>query len=138
MRGSRFALAAAPALGSGMASAMETATQRSGRAFYLAACAQCHGQDAKGNGPIARVLTVRPTDLTTMSQRAGGAFPSYEPFKLIEGRTEMPAHGTREMPAWGAILEIEARGLPAGTNPGTYAYGRISELLAYLESIQVR
>ncbi len=138
MRGSRVALAAALALGSGVASASDTPTLRSGQSFYQAACAQCHGSDAKGNGPVARVLTVKPTDLTTMSRRAGGQFPFYETFKMIEGRTEVAAHGTREMPAWGAILEIEARGMPAGTNPSTYSYGRISELLVYLESIQQR
>ncbi|MCU0986362.1 MAG: cytochrome c [Acetobacteraceae bacterium] len=138
MRRSRAALAAAFALGSGVASAADTPTLRSGQDFYKAACAQCHGADAKGNGPIAGVLTVKPTDLTTMSRRAGGQFPFYEAFKMIEGRTPVAAHGTREMPAWGAILEIESRGQPAGTSPSTYAYGRISELLVYLESIQQR
>ncbi|WP_158639197.1 c-type cytochrome [Elioraea rosea] len=125
-------------LGAGAAHATDTQTLRSGQAFYQSACAQCHGIDAKGGGPLANVLTAKPTDLTTMSRRNGGQFPFYEAFKMIEGRTAVPAHGTREMPAWGAILEIEQRGQPQGTSPSTYVYGRISELLVYLESVQQR
>jgi mono/diheme cytochrome c family protein len=138
MRASSSALAAALVLWSGVSIAADTPTQRNGRDFYQAACAQCHGTTAKGDGPLVSILTVKPTDLTTMSRRNNGDFPFYETFKMIEGRTAVAAHGTREMPAWGAVLEIEARGMPAGTRPSTYAYGRISELLVYLESIQVR
>jgi mono/diheme cytochrome c family protein len=120
------------------AAAADVQAQKRGEEFYRTACAQCHGMDAKGGGPLAQVLTVKPTDLTTMSRRAGGQFPFYEAFKMIEGRTEVGAHGTREMPAWGAILEVESRGFQSPQVASTYAYGRISELLVYLESVQQR
>ncbi|MGH7823143.1 MAG: c-type cytochrome [Candidatus Binatia bacterium] len=39
--------------------------QRSGRVLYLKHCAECHGQEGRGDGPTAAVLTKRPADLTS-------------------------------------------------------------------------
>lgn len=43
-----------------------------GPAFY---CASCHGVDAKGEGPVAKSLNVKPSDLTRIAARSGGKFP---------------------------------------------------------------
>ena len=109
-----------------------------GAPYFQSYCASCHGMSGRGDGPAAASLRTPPADLTRIAARRGGKFPEGEIAQFIDGRFTMAAHGTREMPAWGAILEIEHRGQPPGTAPSTYAYGRISELLVYLESIQQR
>lgn len=37
-----------------------------GRQVYQAQCVQCHGRSGRGDGRVARDLTVRPADLTDM------------------------------------------------------------------------
>ena len=48
----------------------------SGKEMYLAYCATCHGKEGKGDGPVASALKVPPADLTTLSKRNDGKFPS--------------------------------------------------------------
>ena len=31
---------------------------------FMISCSSCHGTSAKGDGPVAEVLTVKPADLT--------------------------------------------------------------------------
>ena len=42
-----------------------------------------------------------PADLPRIAQRYGGRFPAAEMAAYIDGRTVVPAHGSREMPIWG-------------------------------------
>lgn len=44
-----------------------------GQALYLDFCAACHGLQARGDGAMADLLRVVPTDLTGLG--AGDAFP---------------------------------------------------------------
>jgi mono/diheme cytochrome c family protein len=99
-------------------------------------CAVCHGADGRGDGPLAKVLTVKPADLTRLAKRNGGVFPIERVSKTIDGRQQVGAHGTREMPVWGARYEAEA-----GRQYGTYGSEsavktRIHVLVRYLQSIQ--
>ena len=43
-----------------------------GEAIYRTHCAACHGLDAEGNGPMAGVLTIKPTDLTALAAENDG------------------------------------------------------------------
>ena len=43
-----------------------------GPALSKAYCASCHGTDAKGDGPMAKSLKVKPADLTRIAARNGG------------------------------------------------------------------
>jgi hypothetical protein len=69
-----------------------------GERLYLGACASCHGRDARGGGPDARELSVPPPDLTTLAARHEGRFPRQYVIDFVTGATEVPTHGTREMP----------------------------------------
>ena len=79
-----------------------------GKREYDASCANCHGRDGKGGGSFAQMLQVSMPDLTTLSKRNGGVFPISRVYNVIDGREEVKAHGTREMPIWGKHLSFRA------------------------------
>ena len=79
-----------------------------GPELYRTFCASCHGLDGKGAGPAAAALKHRPSDLTLISKKNGGQFPSFRIEHIIDGTVErtgvVAAHGTRDMPVWGDLL----------------------------------
>ena len=100
-----------------------------GRQRFEYSCAICHGLDARGNGPFAELLNVKPPDLTLLSPAAGADFPFTRVYQRIDGRDLPLAHGTRLMPIWGQRLKREG-------GEETYVRGRILEIMLYLESLQ--
>lgn len=104
----------------------------SGRDAYVTFCASCHGQDGKGTGPVADALTTPPADLTQIRSEHDGAFPVDSIYAYIDGRADVQAHGTREMPVWGNIWG-EIDGDPV---PREQVDRRIRELVEYIRSIQ--
>jgi mono/diheme cytochrome c family protein len=74
-----------------------------GREAYREYCMNCHGESARGNGPLAELLKVPPPDLTRLTIRNNGEFPSNTVYSTIDGREDFQAHGSREMPIWGSI-----------------------------------
>jgi hypothetical protein len=94
----------------------------------------CHGDDAKGDGPFANLLTVRPSDLTIAAKNNDGVFPFWELFEIISGSELLPAHGGRDMPIWGQ--EFAAESETTGLDAATFARGRMFALIAYLTSVQ--
>lgn len=132
-------LGAAPAgiPASAQAPSADRTAAASGEEFYVVACADCHGLEGRGAGPMARFLTVPPSDLTTLSLRNGGVFPFRRVFDVVDGRTVVPPHGSRpSMPLWGSVFEDVARERfgPHGTE--SHVRGRLMELVLYLETIQ--
>lgn len=103
-----------------------------GRASYESFCMSCHGPEAKGNGPVATLLKVPPPDLTQISRKHNGSFPATMIYEQIDGREDIRAHGTREMPVWGNIWS-EKDGVPQSEDD---TRRQISELVEYLRSIQ--
>jgi hypothetical protein len=101
-----------------------------GKDLFNAYCASCHGSDAKGNGPMATSLKVRPADLTRISRRNHDVFPLMRIQKIISGE-EQPSsgHGSREMPVWGPIFSQVTRDVDLGRV-------RIDNLTRYLRDIQ--
>ena len=103
-------------------------------------CSVCHGRDAKGNGPVAKELKTPPADLTRISVRSGGEFPADDVFKTIEGLDMPLAHGTSEMPIWGALFVRQAVGegvlIEDAKTAARVATDRIKRLVDYLETIQ--
>jgi len=67
-------------------------------------CAACHGKSAKGDGPAAAALKKAPADLTKISARNGGKYPEVQVKRYIDGLDEVAAHGSRDMPLWGALF----------------------------------
>jgi mono/diheme cytochrome c family protein len=100
-----------------------------GQALYHEYCAVCHGKEAKGDGPMARVLKTAPPDLTRIALRNGGTFPFQRVQRIISGESEVNAHGTREMPLWGPIFSQVAWDQDLGRV-------RIYNLVRYLEKLQ--
>jgi mono/diheme cytochrome c family protein len=130
------------ALGLAVAGVMSIATPRrslaaegqespKGDALYQLHCAACHGMDATGNGPMTRALKHAPPDLTRLSQRNGGSFPSARMKRIVEGR-DVDSHGDREMPIWGDAFRARG-GARSGADDA-----KIAAILTYLESIQHR
>ena len=109
---------------------------RLGYTTYLGYCASCHGQTARGDGPVAEHLKVPPSDLTRISQRHDGEFPSERIYKAIDGREDaILAHGSREMPIWGEVFRAFSFSDPSG--PGEMTVKRtIDDLIQFLLSIQ--
>ncbi|HTW64072.1 MAG TPA: cytochrome c [Bryobacteraceae bacterium] len=99
--------------------------------LYKAYCASCHGVDAKGNGPMAEWLKVRPSDLTRIAARNGGKFPLERVDRIISGEEPLPSgHGTRAMPIWGPVFSQVTRDQDLGRV-------RIDNLARYLRDLQV-
>jgi mono/diheme cytochrome c family protein len=105
-----------------------------GEVLYRVHCASCHGKEGEGDGPIAEVLRVRPTDLTRLERRAGGEFPEDEVEASIDGRAEVRGHGTREMPVWGLTFVERGRDTPQERE----VEAEIRALVRYLRSLQRR
>jgi mono/diheme cytochrome c family protein len=105
-----------------------------GAELFVTYCASCHGVDARGDGPAASALSTPPADLTRIAARSGGVFPESAIAKKIDGRFNVPAHGSREMPIWGARLGDEIPGFATGDE---VARGRVASLVEYLKSLQV-
>jgi mono/diheme cytochrome c family protein len=75
---------------------------------FTQSCGPCHGATGKGDGPLAKSLTkAAPADLTKLSQKNGGVFPFSSLYDVIDGRTQVLAHGSREMPVWGDVYTHE-------------------------------
>jgi mono/diheme cytochrome c family protein len=121
-------------------SALDKATQlKLGENEYMSNCAACHGSDAKGAGPVAAVLSIKPSDLTKISKKFNGQFPEEHIYKVIDGREMINPHGDTDMPIWGhryvAIAYKKADEVPHELDAQALAFGRISSLVGYLESI---
>ena len=115
---------------SGTAYAGQTSALPSGSGLYVNYCGSCHGPQAKGDGPMASVLRVKPADLTTIATRSGGKFPSEAVFRSIDGRNPAMGHGG-SMPVWGDTF-LRSQG---GASPDVVR-ARIDALVRYIETIQ--
>ncbi len=123
----RLTCLAALALG-GPAAAQDAA---GGAALYADFCAVCHGESLQGDGPMAEVLTVPPTDLTRLAR--DGAFPVLDVARQIDGRARIAAHGG-EMPLFGRYFEGQGPDV-ALEGPGgqpILVSRPIADLIAYL------
>ena len=76
-----------------------------GAVTYRLYCKNCHGPDGTGDGKLADMIAERPSDLTTLARDNGGEFPEDDVRALIDGREEVEAHGSREMPVWGEAFD---------------------------------
>jgi mono/diheme cytochrome c family protein len=102
----------------------------SGKEMFEQYCAVCHGRDAKGNGPAASDLKTPPADLTTLTKRNGGKFPSDKVSTVLRFGVPTKAHGTSDMPTWGPLFRRVSGSDEAQVDM------RISNLLHYLETLQ--
>ena len=106
-----------------------------GRALYMEYCSACHGETAKGDGPMARAMTTAPKDLTLISLRHGDSFPRAKVLSTIDGyaRSDLDGPG---MPEFGELLQGDLVPLDTGDGKMTPTPRKLVALLEYLESIQ--
>ena len=95
--------------------------------MFQSYCSPCHGKSATGDGPAAAAFKKAPADLTKISARNGGKYPEVKVKRYIEGLDEVAAHGSRDMPMWGALF----RDLNRDT-----AQIRVQALSDYLKGLQ--
>ncbi len=113
----------------------ETSVAQDGRDTYLRYCASCHGSEGRGDGPLAGSLTKPPSDLTQLAKRNAGRYDEAAVMAVIDGRRQVAAHGTRDMPVWGAVFEEEGRGEPYPAYQGLL---KSRFLVDYLATLQER
>ena len=114
-----------------------------GKREYDANCAVCHGTTGKGDGPYAPYFGMGATsiaDLTTLAKRNGGVFPFVRVYEFIDGTQVVKAHGTREMPIWGADYKVKGAEyyMDVPFNPETYVRARILALTEYVYRLQAK
>lgn len=108
-------------------------TMSAGQQYFQRYCSACHGLDGRGDGPAAGALRTAPADLTRIAQRRGGRFPVAEIAAHIDGRTVVPAHGTREMPIWGERFSAMGGGGSVGEE---VVRGNLLVLIEYVQQLQ--
>jgi predicted CxxxxCH...CXXCH cytochrome family protein len=104
-----------------------------GAELFSENCASCHGSSGKGDGPKREGLKAAPSDLTTIAVRNGGKLPVVTIREVVDGRKQVKAHGTREMPVWGDEF---GRARKQGEGRERAARSRSRALVSYLETIQ--
>jgi mono/diheme cytochrome c family protein len=108
--------------------------QSSGKQYYLADCARCHGMDGTGSAAAMReVPGYRSVDLTQLSRANHGQFPRQEVRDAIEGSKRFPAHLVGGMPLWGRAY---GEGLTDAEREQVQE--KIAALVDYIESIQAK
>lgn len=111
---------------------IERTSPSDGKQMFNGYCAPCHGADGRGNGPAARALKTKPADLTMLARMNHGKYPDTHVISVLQFGTEIPAHGSTEMPVWGPIL-----GRMNATNSQAKDL-RLGNLSRYVEIIQVK
>ncbi len=107
-----------------------------GAALYARHCATCHGIEATGHGPMAGVLVIRPTDLTRLTARNQGVFPTQRVVSRIDGRDPLVSHGS-PMPVYGDFFEGRDVAVRTPSGQSMLTSQPIADLLAWIEGVQV-
>lgn len=120
-----------------LSSAAQGMEMTAGQIEYMQACASCHGEFGKGDGPVATYMTTPVPDLTQIRAENDGEFPFQDLLELVDGRLserQPGPHGT-EMPVWGERFAFgSAVDDPIEAEINTL--GRMTSLIYYLHSLQ--
>ena len=103
-----------------------------GKQMYVEFCASCHGMNGRGHGPVSNTLKTPPVDLTVLSRNHHGVYPGTHVMTVLDFGSNVPAHGTADMPVWGPTLGKIS--LPNSEERML----RISNLSRYLKSLQAK
>jgi mono/diheme cytochrome c family protein len=102
-------------------------------------CSACHGAGGRGDGPAAAGLARKPTDLTQLAARNGGAFPGTAAMAKIWGYTGV-APGSRDagspMPEFGPLLQGDLVPFDGGDGIPTPTPIRLVQLAEHLRGLQ--
>lgn len=107
-----------------------------GAELYQHYCATCHGAEATGGGPMAPALVLQPPDLTTLTARHDGVFPTQRVIDRIDGQDPLVAHGS-PMPVYGPFFEgVQDVPIKAPSGQPVLVSQPIADLVSFLEAIQ--
>ncbi len=118
-----------PSVDAGPPAGVET-----GAGLYVSLCATCHGTTGRGDGPMVPELRTAPADLTLISAKRGGEFPTQEIHAIIDGRRKVRGHGPGNMPVWGRHFERTESAPDAPSE--IIVRGNVAALTEYLKTIQ--
>ncbi|HVA76943.1 MAG TPA: cytochrome c [Candidatus Binataceae bacterium] len=112
------------------------AAQPAGQADYQQYCSDCHGKDARGNGPLVKQIPMAPppSDLTLLASARGGKFPFDDVVDVIDGRKAIPSHARIQMPFWGVTLQKPGQEFSPASDAAVKQ--RIQAIARYLEGLQ--
>jgi mono/diheme cytochrome c family protein len=96
----------------------DKATLERGQSHYLLFCANCHGADADGRGPLVGLLKVTPSNLTVL-RHLGPPSVAERVLVAVDGGHQVAA-GEHKMPVFSENLEVRT----------------VREIATYLDSIQ--
>lgn len=111
----------------------------SGPQDFAVYCAGCHGAGGKGDGDLAKDMKPRPANLTTLSARNGGTFPTTRVMAQIWGYKGKKGAGV--MPDFGELMNADNVTLvPYDGGDGILSPTpiRLVQVAEYLKSIQVK
>ena len=106
-----------------------------GKEVFSTYCAACHGIGATGDGPMAKLLTTPPADLTRLSENNDGQFPTFRVVRQIDGRDPLLAHGG-EMPLFGQLFAYPEGSIATETGQPIITAEPIADVAAWLMTIQ--
>jgi cytochrome c5 len=110
--------------------------------LYRSSCAPCHGISGDGRGPLAGSLKNKVPPLNNLADRYSDIyFPERFLIEVIDGRKNMPPHGSRGMPIWGkqfGLLKNPQTGGEDAVEDNVAARQKIEALVNYIRSIQIR
>jgi mono/diheme cytochrome c family protein len=111
-----------------------------GKYEYETHCAVCHGSSGKGDGIYASLFKAGTVvaNLTELSKKNGGVFPSERVYEAIDTGKGITAHGTKEMPIWGPRYRIEAGQGFYDDYTDAYVRTRILALTDYIYRLQAK
>jgi mono/diheme cytochrome c family protein len=117
-----------------LAGCVQPERQTTGALDFAENCAACHGPTGRGDGALAADLARRPADLTGLSRRNGGVFPTTRVMAQIWGYAGQKGAGV--MPNFAAMLDGEMVLYDGGDGIDSPTPIRLVELAEYLKTLQ--
>jgi hypothetical protein len=136
MKAIHFALIGAVLSLSACVDANTPPPKTSGAEDFAAYCSACHGAGGKGDGELAAEFAKKPADLTHLSKRNKGAFPTTKVMAQIWGYAGKKGQGV--MPDFGPLLEGDTVPYDGGDGIDTPTPIRLVEMAEYLKTIQAK
>ncbi|WP_425342889.1 c-type cytochrome [Sagittula salina] len=107
-----------------------------GEDLYRRHCATCHGLEARGDGPMAGAMVLKPNNLRDLTAANAGVFPLERVIKRIDGRDPLVSHGS-PMPVYGDFFEGSYDvAMKTHTGQPILASQPVVDLVTYLLEIQ--
>lgn len=108
--------------------------QSTGALDFSENCAACHGASGRGDGALTGNLSKRPADLTQLSKRNRGVFPTTRVMAQIWGYAGQKGAGV--MPGFAPLMASELVPYDGGDGIDTPTPIRLVDLAEYLKTLQ--